>query len=104
METYDRHPPRRFGEALSLLRCQLRAHPRVNTALELGCRSARQDGATSDRTDLGRFRLHEYVARAFGLGDETTSRGRGAFRRRNGSAGQRIEERNEPAAELFDLR
>src|SRR6266849_2709629 len=94
------------GAALAylLLRCQFRAHPRVNTALELGRCSARHDGATSRRTVLGLARLHEYVARAWGFWDETTKRSRGAFGRRDGIARQRIEGRNEAAAELFDLR
>ena len=64
---FTRPPP-----PFHLLRPQLHAHPGMNTALDLGCSSARQDGAARHRTDFRRARLYEYVAGTLGLGDETT--------------------------------
>src|SRR5215469_1393195 len=66
---------------LALSGSQLRAHPWVNTALELGCCSAGQDGADSGWTVLRQARSYEYVGWTLRLRDEVTEGNGGALRR-----------------------
>src|SRR5512140_2367539 len=86
-----------------LLSCQLRAHPGVNAALELGFCSGRQDGVASRRTVVGFARLYENVASARRLGEEATQRNGGARGRRDRVPGKRVQRGNEPATEIFDF-
>src|SRR5262245_61094957 len=74
----------------------------MNTALELGGCSARQDGAPGRWTRLGRTGPNKNVVRSSGLGNEPPEGRRRAFWRRDGIVGQRIEDGNKAPAKILD--
>src|SRR5215469_9891983 len=73
----------KYRGSSDLPRCNFHAHPRMNTALELGCRSTRQGRISGCWTHRRRTRPYEYVGRARGLGDKPTEGNRSAFWRRD---------------------
>src|SRR5215472_13880275 len=69
----------KYLDSSDLPRCHFHAHPRMNTALELGCCSTRQGRISGGWTPRRRTRPYEYVGSARGLGDKPTEGDRSAF-------------------------